>query len=350
MTARLERSTLKNRFHLADPKAADDLQWGDKDSAEALIRVLRPPESPRILFIGSYRADEAEESTFLQEWRDQKTTNEIPERGVTVSPLTVEQARELISSQLDVELEEREVQQLLEESGGNPFLLTELVSFVDPSTGQIEQIPLREVIKRKLDRLPSEAEQILNIVGVSGQALRLDEALKAVELDAQATSIVSHMRNEKLLRLTGADGELTVDTYHDKVRETVLRQMLVDDRHTIHVALAETIERTTDPHLKDVIESLESNAADDENVEQAAFPRAYDLAYHFDAGGKSAKAWRYALLALNPSEANCHRRYTRACWSQVVMIKPSPAEDLYLDSTYRPPRSHSLLLNVLKVC
>ena len=68
----------------------DDLQWGDADSAQAMFEVLRPPEPPVILFLGSYRRDEAEDSAFLREWNQLPVRHEVtmPSREVSVGPLS----------------------------------------------------------------------------------------------------------------------------------------------------------------------------------------------------------------------------------------------------------------------
>ena len=157
----------------------DDLQWGDVDSADALFEVLRPPSAPAILFIGTYRSDEAETSRFLQTWETLQSKHgvDIERREVSVGPLSVEDCTELVRSLLSQSNEtiDRRAAEFARETGGNPFLLIELVGCFDPATDSLRPLPMHEAIDQKLERLPQDARRLLEVVAVSGQAISLEE-------------------------------------------------------------------------------------------------------------------------------------------------------------------------------
>src|SRR5262249_4090079 len=135
---------------------------------------------------------------------------------------------------------------------------------------------------------------LLNVVAVSGQALPVSEASRAAGHAAFAVSTLTHMRNERLIRLLGTEAEPLVDTYHDRIRETVLRQLPAEPRQALHRALAETIEQEMGGLSPDRVAAMERGQEEDPST---PISRAYDLAYHFDAAGEKRKAWVYALLA-----------------------------------------------------
>jgi serine/threonine protein kinase/tetratricopeptide (TPR) repeat protein len=275
----------------------DDLQWGDADSAEALFEVLRPPEAPTALFLGTFRSEEADASPFLRAWGEllRKHDVQVERRDVSVGPLTVEECTRLVVALLgqDGEAIRRRAAEFAQETGGNPFLLIELVGCFDPATDSFHVLPINEVIDKKLGRLPADAPGLLEVVAVSGQALPVGEASRATGHAAAAVATLTHMRNERLVRLVGTDENPLVDTYHDRIRETVLRRLEEGRRKTLHRTLAEVIEEEAGGVPEAVVAALERG----EYHEEKAVPRVYDLAYHFDAAGEKRKALACGVLA-----------------------------------------------------
>ena len=261
----------------------DDLQWGDRDSAELLLDVLEHPDAPSLLIFATFRSDEAEASPFLQAWKSRTLVSHssFSQTDIQLKPLTLEQCIELVVAIIGVDTEpvRRRAAEIAEETEKNPYLLSELARCYDPNNAEDQPIHLKDVIQRKLDNLPLDARLLLNVVCVSGQALIAGEAAGSARQDTVPLATINRMRSERLLRLVGDEQSLTLDTYHDRVRETVLRDMDKDTRNGLHVSIARTIEKSA---LLDQAETTN--------------PRVFDLAYHYHEGC-GGESWKDAELA-----------------------------------------------------
>jgi hypothetical protein len=287
---------LLDRIAQSTPVVAfiDDVQWGDEDSARALFEVLRPPTSPRVFFLGSYRSDEADDSPFLKEWRELQRVNavDLNDREVGVGPLSLEQSTTLVVNQLglDNETVRRRAIQFHAQTGGNPFLLTELVGCFDPESDAFHATDIHGVLDKKLESLPDEARRLLEAVSVSGQSLDPDEAMAAAGFAGASDNTLIGMRNSRLLRLVGTK----VDTYHDRIRYAVLDSLDASARRELHARLAGVIEERNGGLTDAEIDALVTRG---ELTEQKPLSRVYDLAYHWDAAADARRALAYGLAA-----------------------------------------------------
>ncbi|MCA9190718.1 MAG: protein kinase [Planctomycetales bacterium] len=266
----------------------DDLQWGDSDSAEALVDVLAADDSPELLLIGTYRIDERQESPFFSAW-DRflcigRNTSRSPQEKklaeveVEVGSLSIEHCEVLVANRLGLDdtSSRKLARKLHGETDGNAFFFTELLECVDPTSQQSRRIPLAELIDNKLVQLPKCAGILLQLLAVAGHKTRSSELVLAAANPAEAGMALSKMRSLKLIRSLGKsfDDEL-LDTYHDKIRETVYDGMGMESRLQNHRSLLGAIESQADStHL-----------------------RAFDLSYHADRAQDREKARIYALHA-----------------------------------------------------
>ena len=164
----------------------DDLQWGDADSAAALFEVLRPPAAPAVLLLGQLpvgrgrrqpvparvgRPAAAERGRLRRPVGDGRPA--VPRRGAQLVANVVGR---------DDEVVRRRAVQFHAQTGGNPFLLTELAGCFDPEADAFHATDIHGVLAQKLVHLPAEAGPLLEAVSVSGQAVELDEAADAAGL------------------------------------------------------------------------------------------------------------------------------------------------------------------------
>ena len=259
----------------------DDLQWGDVDSADLLTYVVRGPDAPPLLFIASYRSDEVNSSPFLRAFRTEETLRQMNAREMSVEQLSAGESRELAEALLKQTAPRfaEAAASIAAEAGGSPFFINELVRSAEAagdSLLQRQQGTLAEMILPRLRRLPPAAERLLQLVAVNGQPVPANVLQRAAAIDAHESALAL-LRTEHLVRTRETDGENELETYHDRIRETVVRFLDPELLREHHRCLAA---------------AFQACGGADAEV----------LADHFIAGGEEERAIEYTIVAAEEAE------------------------------------------------
>ncbi len=228
--------------------AVDDVQWGDRDSADLLLELLRGPGAPRVLVLTTYRTADAESSAFLREFlaaHDAAIELALAPLGSDASELL---AQELLSDSAQTSASTA----VARESEGNPFLLAELARYVNASlradtpmatTG----VTLEQVVTRRIEELPDNARAILTTIALAGRPVAhalVKSASSHVEGVEQAFLL---LRDRHFVRSRGVRAQDDVEYYHDRIRETVVAMLPAEAARACHLRWAHALEQHDDP-------------------------------------------------------------------------------------------------------
>jgi eukaryotic-like serine/threonine-protein kinase len=216
--------------------ALDDLQWGDRDSAALLTEIIRPPESPSLLLLGCYRAEDAEGSPFLREVLRQSADwgPSVDRRELAVGSLSLAEAESLAAALLgrDEPIARAHALEIARESQGIPFFVAELVRHIQADGGAAVRpaagpggVSLDRYLTSRIDRLSEAARRLLEVVAVSGRPLPVRDACRAAGLEGDEPKAPAVLRSARLVRGSGPSELEEIETYHDRVREAVVAQL-----------------------------------------------------------------------------------------------------------------------------
>jgi hypothetical protein len=270
----------------------DDLQWGDLDSAALLLDLFRPPDAPPLLFLGCYRSEDVDGNPCLHALLEAREPNEsVGRRELALESLTPPERRELALALLASRdpVAQARADAIARESGGNPFFIYELVHYLEAGVSRAGETPegdvtLNEVLWSRVLRLPERARRLLEVVAVAGRPLRQDDACRAAGVAADQGVALASLRAGRLLRGVGRPESMEIETYHDRIRETLAARLTPSDLRGHHRRLALVLEasRRSDPEV---------------------------LAIHFQEAGEPGRAGTYyALAAAQAGEALAFER------------------------------------------
>ena len=254
----------------------EDLQWGDLDSAALLSNLLRDPDPPSMLVVLTYRTGSSEKIPAFRALQ-----RRLAEEGTEVVEVPVEKIAQAESEALARALlgsnrpdAEAEAAWIAKESGGSPFFIGELTRHLRSGIGVLHgpgEHTLDAYIRFRVGSLPEPSRIILETLALAGHPLEWDVVRRACRIEPAGPEALVPLRAGHLIRARGAQG-LLLETYHDRIRQSVLRGFPEAKARALHLALAEA-------------------------MEQGPKPDAQALCLHFRAAGVPAKAGAYALKA-----------------------------------------------------
>ena len=254
----------------------DDVHRADGETLALLTDVTEHLTAARILVLATYRPAEAGEQlpACLAALAAREPTR------VNLGGLDATAAAELIQATCARPVDGQTARSIAERTGGNPFFIKETALLLD-SEGTLAaatEVPagVREVLQRRIARLPATAQTILRqaaVIGTETDADVLADVTGAEEhvlLDAIEAGLLTGLVTEP------AAGRIRFA--HALVRDTLYHSLSRLHRSRLHARAAEAIERR-----------------DPGEVEA--------LAYHFaEAGTDPVKGARYLHLAAEQAE------------------------------------------------
>jgi tetratricopeptide (TPR) repeat protein len=289
----------------------DDVQWGDADSAALLNSLLRGPRLASVLVVLSYRTRDRAPAPFLDAVSQVLRDDRAPAR-VAVHPLPPSDARVLARALLDDAdgRGESYVDLVARESEGNPFFMGELASLVrqhallrehalvrDPETAEHGEAPLNlsleHAVMTRVQRLPAGARRLLEVCAVAGGPLPLGIGVSASNLGSGGHAAIAALRAAQLVRTPSAASRDTLAVYHDRIAETVVAFLDVEELRARHRAIAKALDEAGDADPEMLVAHFRG-AGDVARAGEHAV-RAAHLAAEALAFDRAARLFRMAL-------------------------------------------------------
>ncbi len=286
----------------------DDFQWGDVDSANVLADLMRQPDPPNLLLIVVYRDEFAENNPCLKSLRS--VGDRSSQKSISIGPLSENDALDLARQLISPEHPERTrvAQAIAHESQGIPYFIHELAEHIvrDPQSSVCD---FDEVLKRRVERLPEESSRLLQVISVAAQPIRAQVAMETAGHSIEQAAAMSILRARRLLLSTGRGVDDTVCTYHDRIRESVVKQIDAVQLKGFHLRLAHCFQHHHDVDPERIgfhFESAELN-------EQAGayYCDAADLAAEKLAFDRAARLYRSSLELQKLTVPEIRRRRIR---------------------------------------
>jgi predicted ATPase/DNA-binding winged helix-turn-helix (wHTH) protein len=278
----------------------EDLHWADDSSLALLDHLTQRIADLPVMLLGTYRDAEIEVTRGLAKTLEDLLRGRIATR-LKLKGLPRDDVATMLSRLSGKSAPAGVVEEIFAETEGNPFFVEELFRHLDEenrlydSAGEFRsalkiaefEVPesVRLVVARRLERLKGSTQKMLALAAVIGRFFSFE--LLNVSGSSDAGSFLECLEETEKAGLifAVAEGERTgYEFSHELIRQTVVGSITPARRQTLHLAVADAIER---------IYSINPESPYAETLDDYVA----DLAHHYSRGGNREKAIQYLQLA-----------------------------------------------------
>jgi tetratricopeptide (TPR) repeat protein len=231
----------------------DDLHAADQASLELLVLVAGDLSRLAVLFIATLRDTEPSEA--LNRTLGELLTLRGAER-LAVTPLAPDEVGAMVGRALGEHPDARITDAVYERTGGNTFYLLELVRLLESEypdraltaedVSELE-VPsgVRDVIGRRVERLPDNTRSILTLAAVAGPSADFDLLEHAALVDSEQLMLALEPAVAAGL-LTADDSRWGYRFRHPLIQESIYSGVSGVDRNRLHARVAASLEALPD--------------------------------------------------------------------------------------------------------
>jgi DNA-binding CsgD family transcriptional regulator len=234
----------------------DDLHWAGPQTLDVLRYLARTEPVPRLLVVGTFRDNAGEVgerfAAVLSDLRRMDGVTRLKLGGLDLDDVTALLRATRTETLLDAD---RVAAKIAERTGGNAFLVSELCCHVRMGGGEVPD-SIREVVAGRIKELSAEARQLAQVVAVGGGRVTLPvlSAASGLEPAALPTAFEELVASGLIDELAGPPP--AYQFAHALLRDAVDATLPVPTRLSLHLALAEAIERIHEADRRGVLVDL----------------------------------------------------------------------------------------------
>ena len=229
----------------------DDLHWADVPSLSLLAFLAGELKGARLVVVGAYRDVEVTAGRPLADTLGALAREPVVER-IALGGLDRADVARLIGHTIGATPTQPLVEAVHDRCGGNPFFITELLRLLqserrlaapDATAAARREVPVgvRDVLRRRLARLPAQSGTLLMVAAVAGRGFDLDlvEAVTGLDDEAALDAAEAAVLAGLVLEDDRAAGRYRFA--HALVRETIYEDISRARRARLHARVVDAL-------------------------------------------------------------------------------------------------------------